>query len=65
MPRMYRCSFCGEEVKPGKGMIYVRNDGALFWFCSKKCRSSSLKLKRDARKVPWTNYYRKEEKGKG
>jgi len=44
--------------------MYVRNDGSILWFCSSKCRKSSIKLKRDARKLPWTRYYRKEEKGR-
>ena len=46
-------------------MVYVRNDGVLLWFCSKKCGNSSLKLKRDPRKLPWTEYYGKEERGRG
>jgi len=45
-------------------MMYVKNDGAILWFCSSKCRKSSVGLKRDARKVRWTNYFGKEEKGK-
>jgi len=65
VPRTYKCAFCGGEIKPGTGMLYVRNDGVLLWFCSRKCRSSSLELKRDPRKIRWTEYYGKEEKGKG
>jgi len=65
LPRTYKCSFCGGEIKPGSGMVYVRNDGVLLWFCSKKCGNSSLKLKRDPRKLPWTEYYGKEERGRG
>ena len=45
-------------------MMYVRNDGAILWFCSSKCRKSSIGLRRDARKVRWTKYFGKEEKGK-
>ena len=46
------------------GIMYVKNDGAIFWFCSSKCRKNSLKLGRDARKLKWTTYFGKEEKGK-
>jgi len=62
MPRARRCSFCGYEFPPGTGMMYVRNDGSILWFCSSKCRKSALKLKRDSRKFKWTKYYGKEEK---
>lgn len=43
-------------------MMYIRNDGSILWFCSSKCRKSAVKLKRDPRKLKWTNYYRKTEK---
>ena len=59
------CSFCGHDFPSGTGMMYVKNDGSVLWFCSNKCRKSSLKLKRDPRRFPWTKYYGKEEKGKG
>jgi len=65
MPRKYQCSFCGEEIPPGTGLMYVKNDGTLLWFCSRKCSKSSIKLKRDSRKLPWTKYYGKMEKGRG
>ncbi|MBX5327494.1 MAG: 50S ribosomal protein L24e [Candidatus Bathyarchaeia archaeon] len=64
MPKLKRCSFCGNDFPYGTGMMYVRNDGAIFWFCSSKCRKNSLELGRDPRKLPWTRYYGKEEKGK-
>lgn len=62
MPRTRRCSFCGYEFPPGTGIMYVRNDGSILWFCSSKCRKSALKLRRDARKLKWTELYGKEEK---
>jgi len=45
--------------------MYVRNDGAILWFCSNKCRKSSIVMGRDARKLRWTKYYGKEERGRG
>ncbi|HJX23864.1 MAG TPA: 50S ribosomal protein L24e [Candidatus Bathyarchaeia archaeon] len=62
MPKAHRCSFCGNEFPSGTGSMYVKNDGAIFWFCSSKCNKCLLKLKRDPRKLKWTSYYRKEEK---
>jgi large subunit ribosomal protein L24e len=64
MPRPRRCSFCGYEFPPGTGIMYVRNDGSILWFCSSKCRKSSLKLRRDSRKFKWTRYYGKEERAR-
>lgn len=64
MPKTRKCGFCGKEFPPGTGMMYVRNDGSILWFCSGKCRKNSLKLKRDSRKLKWTEYYGKEERGK-
>jgi large subunit ribosomal protein L24e len=45
-------------------MMYIKNDGTILWFCSSKCRKSSIELKRDSRKVKWTKYFGKEEKGR-
>jgi large subunit ribosomal protein L24e len=65
LPRSRNCSFCGREFPQGTGMMYVKTDGSILWFCSNKCKKNSLKLKRDSRKLKWTNYFGKEEKGKG
>ncbi|MCD6409839.1 MAG: 50S ribosomal protein L24 [Candidatus Verstraetearchaeota archaeon] len=53
MPRIYKCSFCGCEIPPGTGIIYVKNDGTILRFCSSKCRKSAVILKRNPRKVAW------------
>jgi large subunit ribosomal protein L24e len=62
MPKTHRCTFCGKSFPQGTGLMYVKNDGTIYWFCSSKCRKSLLKLKRDARKFKWTAYHGKEEK---
>ncbi len=51
------CSFCGYEIEPGTGKMYVRRDGRVFYFCSGKCEKNMLKLKRKARKLKWTKHY--------
>jgi len=53
------CSFCGSEIEPGTGKIYVRKDGTIYHFCSSKCQKNMLKLKRTPRKIKWTRYYKK------
>jgi large subunit ribosomal protein L24e len=65
MPKNRKCSFCGTDFPAGTGMMYVKNDGSILWFDSGKCKKSSLLFKRDARKLKWTKYFGKEEKGKG
>ncbi|HJW98471.1 MAG TPA: 50S ribosomal protein L24e [Candidatus Bathyarchaeia archaeon] len=63
MPRPRKCSFCGNEFPSGTGMMFIKNDGSILWFCSSKCRKSSF-FRRDARKLKWTAYFGKEEKGR-
>ncbi|MCI4460709.1 MAG: 50S ribosomal protein L24e [Thaumarchaeota archaeon] len=52
--QVHRCAFCGREVRPGRGIMYVRNNGSVLWFCSAKCRKNMLELRRDPRKLKWT-----------
>ncbi|WP_202320123.1 50S ribosomal protein L24e [Archaeoglobus neptunius] len=51
------CSFCGYDIEPGTGKLYVRRDGRVYYFCSGKCEKNMLKLKRKARKLKWTKHY--------
>ncbi|MET1124964.1 MAG: 50S ribosomal protein L24e [Archaeoglobaceae archaeon] len=51
------CSFCGYEIEPGTGKMFVRRDGRILYFCSGKCEKNMLKLKRNPRKLKWTKYY--------
>jgi len=51
------CSFCGEDIEPGTGMLFVRRDGTRLEFCSSKCRRNMLDLKRVPRRVKWTKSY--------
>ncbi|MDT7872157.1 MULTISPECIES: 50S ribosomal protein L24e [unclassified Stygiolobus] len=57
MVSIRQCSFCGKEIMPGTGLMYVRNDGSILWFCSNKCKKSMLKLHRDPKKLKWTKAY--------
>ena len=51
---MPKCSFSGDEIPKGKGILYVKKDGSLYYFCSSKCKKNFLKLKREGRKQKWT-----------
>ena len=38
------CSFSGEEIEPGTGMMFVRRDGSIMWFKNSKARRIWLNL---------------------
>lgn len=48
-----KCSFCSSEIEKGKGLLYVRKDGKVLSFCSRKCRVNMLQLKRKTHKIAW------------
>ncbi|MDJ0273787.1 MAG: 50S ribosomal protein L24e [Nitrososphaerota archaeon] len=54
MPTMHRCAFCGREFPHGVGTLYVKRDGSLLWFCSRKCRVYMIEQRKDPRKLRWT-----------
>ncbi|MBD3262590.1 MAG: hypothetical protein GF334_13135 [Candidatus Altiarchaeales archaeon] len=55
------CSFCGKQIPQGTEAIYVTKAGSAHYFCSSKCEKNQIKLKRNPRKVRWTESYRKEK----
>lgn len=58
---MVRCTFCGKEISRGKGKMYIKKDGKIFYFCSSKCEKNQLKHKRKARTLKWTDVAAKEK----
>ena len=57
MPERRVCSFSGEEIEPGTGLMFVQRDGTVKWFKNSKARKNAMKLKRNPRKVKWTRHY--------
>ena len=55
---MAKCDFCGTEIMPGTGKLYVKKDGKKFYFCSTKCEKNMLKLGRKPLNTPWTEDFR-------
>ena len=51
------CSFCAGEIEPGTGMMFVRRDGAVLYFCSAVCRKDQLNLGRVGHRLKWTRAY--------
>ncbi len=59
MPVRRSCSFCGNEIEPGTGKMFIRKDGTVYVFCSSKCQLNMLKLGRVPRWTPWTQAFRR------
>jgi len=51
------CSFCGQEIEPGTGSLYIRKDAVSYNFCSNKCRKNQIKLGRIPRRTRWTKAF--------
>ncbi len=32
-----KCSYCTAEIEKGTGMVYVRKNGAIKYYCTKRC----------------------------
>ena len=54
---MVKCVFCGNDEASFKGVHYIKNDGSVNYLCSSKCRKNYVILKRDRRKLKWTEFY--------
>ena len=53
------CTFCGNEIEPGTGKMFIKKDGTIFNFCSMKCQKNLLKLGRVPRRVRWTKNFKR------
>ena len=62
---MPRCSFSGDEVQKGTGLMYVKKDGTVYYFCSCKCKKNFLKLKSEGRKKKWTISFKEFKERQG
>ncbi|MCJ7517954.1 MAG: 50S ribosomal protein L24e [Methanomassiliicoccales archaeon] len=52
------CSFCGNEIEPGTGRMYVKKDGSVYSFCTHKCYKNMIHLRRVPRRTLWTRQAR-------
>ncbi|MFN7104993.1 MAG: 50S ribosomal protein L24e [Pyrobaculum sp.] len=57
--KIYRCHFCGADIPPGYGIMYVKNDGSVQRYCSRKCLVS-VKYGRNPRKLAWVRKRQKK-----
>jgi large subunit ribosomal protein L24e len=54
MPRTRECDYCGTDIEPGTGTMFVHKDGATTHFCSSKCENNA-NLGSEARNLEWTD----------
>jgi large subunit ribosomal protein L24e len=60
MPQTRECDYCGAEIEPGTGTMFVHVDGTTVHFCSSKCEKNA-DLGREARDLEWTGGEEAEE----
>jgi large subunit ribosomal protein L24e len=48
-------SFSKEPIPPGRGIMFVKKDGTIFYFKNSKTFKNMLKLGREGRLIKWTN----------
>jgi len=49
---MAKCSFCSEQISPGRGITFVEVSGRVLNFCSSKCRKNH-NMGREGSKMKW------------
>ena len=49
-----------EKNNTGRGHMFVKKDGTILNFCTKKCRKAMLLYKKNLRKTRWAAYYGKQ-----
>lgn len=55
------CSFCGDEIEPGTGRMFIKKDGTIYMFCTSKCFKNMIYLRRVPRKTEWTRVAQREK----
>lgn len=51
------CSFCGEPIEPGTGMMFVKKDGSVYYYDRRRCEVSHQSFGRQSRRFKWTRHY--------
>lgn len=61
-----QCAFCAGEIEPGRGVMFVKRDGTVFYFCSGTCRKHQLSYHRVGHQWKWTRAHAlKKEQARG
>ena len=60
MPQNRDCDYCGSDIEPGTGTMFVHTNGSVVHFCSSKCEKNA-DLGREPRDLEWTEDGQSEE----
>jgi large subunit ribosomal protein L24e len=52
MPQTRECDYCGNDIEPGTGTMFVAVNGSVTHFCSSKCEKNA-NLGREPRDLEW------------
>ena len=55
---MAKCTFCGNDIEKGTGVMYVEKTGKVHHYCSSKCERN-VDLGRKPKHVRWTQEFKK------
>ena len=55
------CSFCGTNIEPGTGRLFVKKDGVTYNFCSSKCFKNQIGKRKVPRMTEWTAAHKREK----
>jgi large subunit ribosomal protein L24e len=53
MPQTRDCDYCGDDIEPGTGTMFVHVNGSITHYCSAKCEKNA-DLGREPRDLEWT-----------
>jgi large subunit ribosomal protein L24e len=53
MPQHRDCDYCGDDITPGTGTMFVEKNGTTIHYCSAKCEKNA-DLGREPRDLEWT-----------
>lgn len=59
--KMVKCSFTGQEIEPGTGIMYIKKDGTVLHFVNSKAKKAMIDRGFKARITPWTAEFRAEK----
>ena len=54
-------TFTGKAIPKGRGMMYVKKDGTVYWFANKKSEKNFMRMGRTPSKTKWTYFYHREK----
>ena len=58
------CSFCGAEIEPGTGKMFIKKDGTVLNCRTNKCYKNMIELKRVPRTTAWTAKFKIEKEAR-